>query len=61
VCTTSVDVDVVAFAADARLRIMPNAELLIVTHTKNAVPALQKLGNTLLHPAAFVEVAPVRR
>ena len=61
VCTASVDVDVVAFAADARLRISPKANLLIATHINNVVPALKKLANSLVEPAAFVEVAPVRR
>lgn len=61
VCTASVDVDVVAFAADARLRISPKAKLLIATHVNNTVPALKKLANSLVEPAAFTEVAPVRR
>jgi hypothetical protein len=61
VCTASVDVDVVAFAADARLRISPKAKLLIATHVNNVVPALQKLADSLVEPAAFTEVAPVRR
>lgn len=61
VCTASVDVDVVAFGADARLRTAPDAELLIATHANNVTPSLQKLAQLLRNPARFVEVSPVRR
>ena len=61
VCTASVDVDVVAFAADARERIAPDAQLVIATHTNNVTPSLARLANSLRIPARFVEVAPVVR
>jgi hypothetical protein len=61
VCTASVDVDVVSFAADARARIAPNAQLVIATHTNNVTPSLAKLAKSLRIPARFVEVAPVVR
>ena len=61
VCTASVDVDVVAFAADARARIAPDAELVIATHTNNVTRSLVKLATSLRIPARFVEVAPVVR
>jgi hypothetical protein len=61
VCTASVDVDVVAFAADARARIAPDAQLVIATHTNNVTPSLAKLAKSLRIPARFVEVAPVVR
>ena len=61
VCTASVDVDVVAFAADARARIAPDALLVIATHTNNVTPSLAKLAKSLRIPARFVEVAPVVR
>jgi hypothetical protein len=61
VCTAVVDVDVVAFAADARVRIAPDAQLVIATHTNNVTPSLAKLAKSLRNPARFVEVAPVVR
>lgn len=61
VCTASVDVDVVAFGADARARITPRAKLVIATHTNNVTPSLAKLAQSLRDPARFVEVAPVVR
>jgi hypothetical protein len=61
VCTASIDVDVVAFGADARLRASPDAELLIATHANNVTPSLHKLAQSLRNPARFVEVSPVRR
>jgi hypothetical protein len=61
VCTASIDVDVVAFGADARLRTSPDAELVIATHTNNVTPSLHKLAQSLRNPARFVEVSPVRR
>jgi hypothetical protein len=61
VCTASIDVDVVAFGADARLRTSPDAELLIATHANNVTPSLHKLAQSLRNPARFVEVSPVRR
>jgi hypothetical protein len=61
VCTASVDVDVVAFAADARARIAPDAQLVIATHTNNVTPSLAKLAKSLRIPARVVEVAPVVR
>lgn len=61
VCTASIDVDVVAFGADARLRTLPNAELVIATHTNNVTPSLHKLAQSLHKAARFIEVSPVRR
>ena len=61
VCTASVDVDVVSFAADARARVAPEAQLVIATHTNNVTPSLAKLSKSLRIPARFVEVAPVVR
>ena len=61
VCTASIDVDVVAFGADARLRAAPDAELFIATHANNVTPSLHKLAQSLRNPARFVEVSPVRR
>jgi hypothetical protein len=61
VCTASVDVDVVTFAADARARIAPDAQLVIATHTNNVTPSLAKLAKSLRIPARFVDVAPVVR
>ena len=61
VCTASVDVDVVSFAADARARVAPDAQLVIATHTNNVTPSLAKLAKSLRIPARFVEVAPVVR
>jgi hypothetical protein len=52
---------VVAFAADARARIAPDAQLVIATHTNNVTPSLAKLAKSLRNPARFVEVAPVVR
>lgn len=61
VCTASIDIDVVAFGADARLRTSPEAKLVIATHENNVTPSLHKLAQSLRNPARFVEVSPVRR
>lgn len=61
VCTASIDIDVVAFGADARLRTAPDAELFIATHANNVTPSLHKLAQSLRNPARFVELSPVRR
>lgn len=54
VFTSGVDLDVVTFAADARTRLAPTAELLIATEARNLVPVQRRLAALLRLPARFI-------
>jgi hypothetical protein len=54
VFTAGVMVDAVPFAADARDRLNPQAQLLIVAESRNVLPVQQFLSSLLRLPAAFV-------
>jgi len=61
VCSAIVDPDLVPFAADARLVLQPNADLLLAVAPSNVFPSMMLLANSLHHPARFVEVNEFRR
>ncbi len=50
-CTTAVDLDAAAFAADARLSIAPTATLRLVMPAASRVPAMDAVCKALLAPA----------
>lgn len=60
VCSAIVDTDLVAFAADARLRLAPNAELVLAVASNNVLPSMQQLASALRKPARFAVVDQFR-
>ncbi len=58
VCSSGVDLDVVPFAADARLAIDPEAALVIVMPSRDHLPILQLMLATLTSPATLVTWTP---
>jgi hypothetical protein len=56
VCSTGVDLDLVPYAADARLAAAPGAELVLVLPERDAVAVTRQLAEALLAPAAIVTV-----
>ncbi len=61
VCSAIVDPDLVPFAADARLALVPGADLVLAVAPSNVFPSMKLLANSLHHPARFVEVNEFRR
>ncbi|MEK7292696.1 MAG: hypothetical protein AAB088_04550 [Actinomycetota bacterium] len=61
VCSAIIDTDLVPFAADARLALEPNADLVLAVAPNNVLPSMKRLANALHHPARFVVVAEFRR
>ena len=55
-CTTAVDLDAVAFAADTRAHAAPNAALRMVMPTTSCVPAMELVCAALHNPATIVPV-----
>lgn len=60
VFSVGVDLDVVAFGADARGQINSAAELVFVMPTRDIVPALERVAQLLRRPARFVGVDVLR-
>lgn len=60
VCSAIVDTDLVTFAADARLRLAPNAELVLAVASNNVLPSMQQLVSALRKPARFAVVDQFR-
>lgn len=58
VCSSGVDLDVVAFAADARSSIDAKAALVIVMPSRDQLPILQLMLATLTRPATLVAWTP---
>lgn len=60
VFSTGIDLDVVPFAADARLALVggdhPDTELVIVVPERDASPVTKRLADRLVHPARVVGV-----
>lgn len=54
VCSTGIDLDLVPFAADARRRHAPGAELVLVVPERDAVPVTAALAAALREPARVV-------
>jgi len=60
VCSAIADPDLVPFAADARLAVRPNAELVLVVAPNNVFTSMKVLANSLRHRASFAVVDEVR-
>ncbi len=60
VCSAIVDTDLVTFAADARLRLAPDAELVLAVAPNNVLPSMQQLASALRKPARFAVVDQFR-
>lgn len=60
VCSAIVDTDLVTFAADARLRLAPDAELVLAVAPNNVLPSMQQLASALRKPARFAVVKQFR-
>lgn len=60
VCSAIADPDLVPFAADARLAVRPNAELVLVVAPNNVFPSIKVLASSLHHRASFAVVDEVR-
>ena len=59
VCSVGIDLDVVPFAADARLAAGdPDARLLVAVPGRDAVPLTERLAASLRRPASVLPVAP---
>ena len=56
-CTTAVDLDAIAFAADARAHFAPDARLEIVMPASSRVPAMELLSAALKQPASIRTVS----
>lgn len=61
VCSAIVDPDLVPFAADARLALEPNADLVLAVAPNNVFPSMSLLANSLHRQARFVVVDGFRR
>jgi hypothetical protein len=53
-CSVGIDLDLVPSAADARLLLDPDAELLVVVPERDAHPVTRALAARLRHPATVV-------
>lgn len=60
VCSAVVDPDLVPFAADARLAVRPDAELVLAVAPNNVFPSMNVLANSLHHRASFAVVDEFR-
>jgi len=60
VCSAIVDTDLVTIAADARLRLAPDAELVLAVAPNNVLPSMQQLASALRKPARFAVVDQFR-
>ena len=58
VCSVGIDLDVVPFAADARLALDPAARLLVALPERDVHPVTQRMAERLLDPAEIVAVSP---
>jgi hypothetical protein len=57
VASTGIDLDLVPFAADARLRTAPAARLVLAVPERDAHPVTQALAAALNRPAEVITVA----
>ena len=58
VCSVGIDLDVVPFAADARLALDPAARLLLALPERDVHPVTRRMAERLLDPAEIVAVSP---
>jgi hypothetical protein len=58
VCSVGIDLDLVPFAADARLSLDPDARLLLALAERDVHPVTQRMVDRLVDPAEIVAVSP---
>ena len=58
VCSVGIDLDVVPFAADARLALDPAARLLLALPERDMHPVTRRMAERLVDPAEIVAVSP---
>ena len=58
VCSVGIDLDVVPFAADARLCLDPAARLLLALPERDVHPVTRRMAERLVDPAEIVAVSP---
>ncbi|HMK11177.1 MAG TPA: hypothetical protein VK461_06330 [Acidimicrobiales bacterium] len=58
VCSVGIDLDLVPFAADARLALDPRARLLLALAPRDVHPVTQRIADRLVDPAEIVAVSP---
>ena len=58
VCSVGIDLDLVPFAADARLALAPDARLLLALAVRDVHPVTQRMVARLVDPAEIVAVSP---
>ncbi|HTN81945.1 MAG TPA: hypothetical protein VMK16_19910 [Acidimicrobiales bacterium] len=58
VCSVGIDLDLVPFAADARLALDPGARLLLALAPRDVHPVTQRIADRLVDPAEIVAVSP---
>ena len=58
VCSVGIDLDLVPFAADARLAIDPGARLVLALAERDVHPITQRISARLVDPAEIVAVSP---
>ncbi len=58
VCSVGIDLDLVPFAADARLAVDPDAALVLALHERDVHPVTQRMVDRLVDPAEIVAVSP---
>lgn len=61
VCSAIIDTDLIPFAADARLSLEPNADLVLAVAPNNVLPSMTRLADALRHRARFIVVDEFRR
>jgi hypothetical protein len=58
VCSVGIDLDLVPFAADARLALDPEARLVLALPARDVHPVTQRMVDRLVDPAEIVAVSP---
>ncbi len=58
VCSVGIDLDVVPFAADARLALDPAARLMLALPERDVHPVTRRMAERLVDPAEIVAVSP---
>ncbi|HMK11699.1 MAG TPA: hypothetical protein VK461_08970 [Acidimicrobiales bacterium] len=58
VCSVGIDLDLVPFAADARLCLGPDARLMLVLAPRDVHPVTRRIADRLIDPAEIVAVSP---
>ncbi len=58
VCSVGIDLDLVPFAADARLAIDPGARLVLALAERDVHPITERMAGRLIDPAEIIAVSP---